>query len=119
MKVWETFTNQQQWKEYLQNLVRTNDKALMRAIWVIYCRQTDSERVRGETTEHNGQGFGKVDAEFFTSLVHRVQAGQGVASRDLAIARNKMPKYWRQLMEISKERMATEAEAAHEKSPSE
>ena len=112
MKVWETFTNQQQWKEYLQQLVKTNDRALMRAIWVIYQRQTEDEQAMGQTVDHNGRGFGKVDAMFFTSLVHRVQAGQGVASSELAIARNKMPKYWRQLMIVSKERMRTQKEEA-------
>lgn len=102
---WNELRTQREWRENLQELLRTNDRALMRAIWVIYQRQTEDEQAMGQTVDHNGRGFGKVDAMFFTSLVHRVQAGQGVASSELAIARNKMPKYWRQLMEESKERM--------------
>ena len=43
VKPWENFKTQLEWKQYLQDLVRTNDKALLRAIWVIYQRQTDEE----------------------------------------------------------------------------
>lgn len=106
MKIWETFTNQQQWKEYLQNLVKTNDEALIRAIKVIYNRQTDSERMHGVTTEHNGMGFGKIDAEFFTQIVVQLRHGQELSDKQMAIARNKMPKYWKQLMLVSKAKMA-------------
>lgn len=108
MKIWETFTNQQQWKDYLQNLVRTNDRALIRSIYVIYGRQTDGEKMHGVTTEHNGRGFGKIDAEFFTELVVKMKHGGTLTDKQMAIARNKMPKYWRQLMEVSKENMKKE-----------
>lgn len=108
MKIWETFTNQQQWKDYLQNLIRTNDKALIRSIHVIYGRQTDGEKMYGITKEHNGMGFGKIDAEFFTQIVVQLKHGQQLTDRQMAIARNKMPKYWRQLMQVSKENMKKE-----------
>ena len=108
MRPWETFTNQQQWRNYLQTLVRTNDKALVRAIMVVYGRQTEHEKYYGVTVEENGMGFGKVDAEFFTSLVAQLQAGRRLSEKQLAIARNKMPKYWKQLMIVSKEKMAKE-----------
>ena len=45
MKPWEQFTNQQQWKEYLQNLVRTNKKALYRSIILLADLQTPEEKV--------------------------------------------------------------------------
>lgn len=105
MKPWESFTNQQQWKEYLQNLVRTNKKALYRAIVLISDLQTDEEKAYGATIEHNGVGFGSVDAGLMTSLALRIKAGGELSERELAICRNKMPKYWRQLMVISKRNM--------------
>lgn len=107
MKPWEEFTNQKQWKDYLQNLVRTNKKALYRAIVLIAEFQTPEEKALGDTIYHNGMGFGSVDAQLMTSLALRIKYGGELSEKELAIARNKMPKYWRQLMIISKSRMRT------------
>lgn len=114
MKVWETFTNQQQWKEYLQNLVRTNKKALYRAIVVIAEYQTPEEKAWGMTIDHNGVGFGAVDAEMMTALALRIKNGEELTRKELAICRNKMPKYWRQLMLISKRRMEHDRKISNE-----
>jgi hypothetical protein len=111
MKPWEQFTNQQQWKVYLQNLVRTNKKALYRSIILIADLQTPEEKVWGATIEKNNVGFGAVDAEMMTSLALRLKCGGELTERELAICRNKMPKYWRQLMIISKRRMKDERQA--------
>ena len=108
MKVWETFTNQKQWKEYLQNLVRTNKKALYRAIVVIADYQTPEEKAWGMTMDNNGVGFGAVDAEMMTALALRLKNGGELTEKELAICRNKMPKYWRQLYRISKAKMEKE-----------
>ena len=108
MRPWEQFTNQQQWKEYLQHLLRTNDKALYRAIILIAEYQTPHEVVLEATIEHNNVGFGAVDAEMMTALAFRLKNGGTLTEREKAISRNKMPKYWRQLMNISKRRMQDE-----------
>lgn len=115
MRPWEQFTNQQQWKEYLQNLVRTNKKALYRSIILIADLQTPEEKVWGATIEKNNVGFGAVDAEMMTSLALRLKCGGELTERELAICRNKMPKYWRQLMIISKRRMEHERQECKEK----
>lgn len=91
-----------QWKEYLQNLVRTDDKALLKAIVVIGQYQTAEELAMAETVDHNNRGFGAVDAEFMTGLYFRILRNEPLTRRELAIAHNKMPKYWRQLMEVAK-----------------
>ena len=99
-----TFT-QNQWKEYLQNLVKTNDKALYRSIILISENQTPEE-IRGHISiENNNKGFGKVDAAFLTGMANKIQVGGKLTPKELAICRNKMPKYWRQLYLISKEKM--------------
>ena len=102
-----TFT-QNQWKDYLQNLVRTNKKALYRAIILIADLQTPEEKAYGATIEHNGVGFGAVDAEMMTSLALRLKNGGELSERELAICRNKMPKYWKQLYKISINKMKKE-----------
>lgn len=102
------FTNQNQWKEYLQNLLRTNKKALYRAIVLIAKYQTPEEKALGMTFEHNNRGFGAVDAEFLTCMALRIESGIELTPKQLAICQNKMPKYWRQLMIASKRKMENE-----------
>lgn len=114
MRPWEQFTNQQQWKEYLQNLVRTSKRALYRSIILIADLQTPEEKAWGATIEKNNMGFGAVDAEMLTSLALRLKCGGELTERELAICRNKMPKYWRQLMIISKRRMEHERKTSDE-----
>lgn len=93
---------QKQWKEYLQNLVRENEKALLMSIVVLGQYQTPEELALAETVDHNHWGWGTVDAEFFTVCYFKLLRGEALTRKELAIARNKMPKYWRQLMLISK-----------------
>lgn len=90
------------WKEYLQELVQTNNKALLRAIVVIGELQTPEELDLAETIDHNNWGWGAVDAEFFTTCYFKLLRGESLTPKELTVARNKMPKYWRQLMLISK-----------------
>ena len=101
---WEKFTNQTQWKEYLQNLLKTNDKALYRAIVLISDYQTPEEKALGVTIDSNKKGFGTVDAKFLTSMALKIKGGVPLTEREKAICRNKMPKYWHQLYLISKKK---------------
>lgn len=104
---WEKFTNQTQWKEYLQNLLKTNDKALYRAIVLISDYQTPEEKALGVTIDSNKRGFGTVDAKFLTSMALKIKGGVPLTEKEKAICRNKMPKYWHQLYLISKKKEKT------------
>lgn len=104
-KPWLLFTNQKQWEEYLKSLLQRNDKALTRALTLIYQNQTFEEQNTGILKEKNGRGFTRIDSEFLTSLAIKVKHSQELSPREWAILRNKMPKYWRQLMIISKENL--------------
>lgn len=87
-------------KQDVIDLLDRSDKAVARAIMVIFSRQTDSERAQGETVEHNGVGFTAFDAPFLTSLAERLpQYGNRMTERQLVVARKKIRKYWRQLLE--------------------
>ena len=80
-----TFT-QAQWREYLQNLVRTNKKALYRAIILIADKQTPEEKAYGATIDHNGVGFGAVDAEMMTALAFRLKNGGTLTAQQRCLA---------------------------------
>lgn len=110
-RIWELFTNQKQWESYLKNLIKTNDKALYKSIILIYEMQTDKERYIGESKEENGIGFAKVDAKEMSDIAKKIKQGNKLTSGEIAKSRNKMQKYWKQLMIISKRQMK-EAEDA-------
>lgn len=103
---WKYFTSQKQWEAYLKDLLKSNDTALKRAIVLIYNRQTEPERYNGQSTEENGVGFSKIDANEMGAIAKRIIEGKELTKGELAKSRNKMGKYWKQLMEISKAQQA-------------
>ena len=105
MRIWENFTNQEQWKTYLRELVKTNDRALLKSILCIYNNQTSEEKEKGESIEDNYSGFSKVDAYEMGQIAKKIKSGQSLTKGELAKSRNKMQKYWKQLMIISKRKM--------------
>ena len=104
---WTAIKTQKQWKEELQHLLRTNKKALYRAVVVIYDYQTEYEKADYQTKEANGVGFSAFDAEYLSSIAEQIKQGRVLTPKQLAITTNKMIHYWRQLMVISKRRMST------------
>ena len=105
MAAWEYFTSQKQWEAYLKDLLKTNDRALLRAIVLIYNNQTDEEKNKGESIENNRVGFSKIDAKEMGDIAKKIKAGKALTKGELAKSRNKMQKYWKQLMIISKKRI--------------
>ena len=97
------FTNQKQWRHYIQDLLRKNDNAVVRGVIRIYNRQTFDEQVEQESNVENGIGFNKNDAPFMSTVAIAFITGKKVDAKTFEIARNKMLHYWKQLMEISKE----------------
>lgn len=106
MAIWEAFTTNKQWESYLKQLVKTNDVALFRAIVLIYENQTEEEKYAGESVEDNKIGFSKYDARELSAIALKIKARKPLSKAEVARSRIKMPKYWRQLMVISKRRMA-------------
>lgn len=103
--IWETFTNQKQWEEYLKNLLKTNNKALFKAIMLIYGSQTEEEKRTNKSVEDNKSGFSKIDAKDLSIIARKIKREETLTEGELAKSRNKMPKYWKQLMVISKRNM--------------
>lgn len=102
MAAWEYFTSQKQWEAYLKDLLKTNNKALLRAIMLIYDNQTPEEKNKGESIEDNCIGFSKIDAKEMGDIARKIKDNKALTKEELAKSRNKMQKYWKQLMIISK-----------------
>lgn len=90
--------------EKIRALLRENDKAVMRGIVAIYKRQTDEEQSSEITREHNGIGFGAFDAQFMTSLAKQILSKGFLTQTQMAVGRNKIIRYARQLASIAEER---------------
>ena len=104
MAAWEYFTSQKQWEAYLKDLVKTNNVALLRAIVLVYDNQTPEEKGKGKSIEDNGVGFSNVDAYEMGKIARKIKRGDQLTKCEIAKSRNKMQKYWKQLMIISKEK---------------
>lgn len=113
--IWETFKTEKEWETYLKNLVSTNDKALFEAIVLVYNNQTDEEKARYESVEDNNVGFTKWDAQEMSEMAIAIKDGKTLTPGQIAKARNKMKKYWKQLMQNSIQRMEREKREHEEK----
>lgn len=98
---WDDFKTQKQWKSYIQDLIARSDAALKRAIVQIYERQTYEEQMQGAAIAENDVGFSKIDAKELGDIAKKIKAGKELTEAELAKSRNKMKKYWKQLMHIS------------------
>ena len=91
--------NGKEWtKDSIKDLLKHNDKALIRAILVIYSYQTDNEKAWGETKYDNGMGFNGLDANLLSSFAQQYEQRHFLTDKQLFIARKKMPKYAGQLL---------------------
>jgi hypothetical protein len=103
-------------KEYIQDMLETNARAVARGLVAIYRLQTAGERDTKSTTESNGVGFGAFDAEFLSGCAERAmrrsrerpndeeQKERGwLTESELAAVRPKMKKYWAQLARIAED----------------
>lgn len=92
---------QVQWsKESVQALLASNDQAVYRALLQIYRRQTPGEKSSYSTQELNDSGFTASDAPTLTKLARRVERGISLSPAEISLARARLMKYTRQLLEI-------------------
>lgn len=95
--------------ETIRDLLDRSDKAVERALVVLYARQTADEQATGTTREHNGQGFNGTDAELLSSFAQQIERGRSLTERQLFYARKKVRKYARQLLEEALAKRATKS----------
>ena len=98
---WKGLT-QKEWRRELQALLRISDKALDRSIVVIWEQQTYTEQEAGMAVIEDGVGFNKFDAPLMSKYARQLMSTGSLTTYQRKKARSVMPKYWRQLMNISK-----------------
>ena len=94
----KVYKNGKYWtKEDIKSLLSRNDKAVKKALFIIYNYQTDSEKSTEETLEHNGVGFNGADALILTSFVNQLKYRE-LSEKQMIILRKKMIKYSGQIL---------------------
>lgn len=101
----QVIVNGKAWdKESLKDLLDRNDKAVYRAILLIYSFQTDEEKYIGTTKTVNGRGFSKFDVEVLSSFAMQLRRGQELTLKQMYVARPKIKKYVGQILQYMKDR---------------
>lgn len=88
-------------KEKLLDMLDRSDKAVGKALVVLYGFQTAEEQAVGVTREDNGAGFNGSDAEFLSKIAQWVIENDKITPGQAAIVRPKIRKYWRQLVNVA------------------
>lgn len=94
-------------KEKMHELLDSSTSAVARAVVAIWERQTTDEMAGGVTRHTNNIGFSKFDAEFLSDMALKIRMAWGAkrnwspTPRQLAVTRNKIKRYHRQLCEIA------------------
>lgn len=84
-------------KAYIVELLRNNDRAVMRALVALNNRQTDDEQVSENTKYDNGRGFRPCHARMGTSMAKFFQRTGYLSPKQIA--------YWRKPMRDGKMRI--------------
>lgn len=89
---------------YIVSLLHLNNRAVERAMIVLYNNQTQDERSAGATKHHNGKGFNSYDAKTGTYYALWVLSGRKLTGFHLERARVMSLKYVGQLVQAAKEK---------------
>ncbi len=103
--------------QMIKDNLATSNKWVLRAILVIYEAQTTAEQATESTREHNGVGFNATDAQILSSFAQQIidfEAGKSrfnspLSQRQMAMARTKISKYAKQLLQVSRAKAAIAA----------
>jgi len=88
-------------KDDIKDLLKRDDRAVMRGLIVITSFQTAHERETHKTLELNDLGWNMIDADFMTSLAEQVKARQWLSAKQMNAARARLMKYAGQLVRVA------------------
>lgn len=94
--------------EEILDRMLSDDRWLVHGLLALYRLQTDDERKSRETTEHNGVGFGALDAGILTGISEFYFRAGFLTSKQLGVLRTRLPKYSTQLAKLANGTLITE-----------
>lgn len=87
--------------EEMKDVLARNDDQVGKALVKLYELQTEDEKASGSTHEYNSVGFNSFDAEILSSFAEFYMKYHRLSPKQLAIARKKIMKYAKQLVNIA------------------
>lgn len=90
-------------KDEILDLLKNNKQAVLRAIIVLYNRQTELEKEFKESNVVNGIGFTCKDSWYLSNLAKQLIEYKKIANEDFWRARWRIFKYAKQLTDIANE----------------
>lgn len=91
-------------KEYTQDSIKLrlsmDERFVLRALHLMFLRQTQDERVSQSTQHVNKRGFNVTDAKVLTDLATVYLSRKHLTHSQIQLAGRKLKKYSRQLLEI-------------------
>ena len=107
-------------KEVISALLKTNDKAVARALVVLYRNQTASEQSSESTINRNGEGFrpaharmGSSMATFYLARGYLTPKQVAYWRKPMACGNSRIEIYWRQLAIAAEAKAKITADALH------
>lgn len=88
-------------KQYLKLKLSTDYRWMTTALIRIYEFQTREEQNAQTTMHHNDVGFSGADGEILSSFAVQFQRRGSLSPRQCEIGFKKIPKYWKQLLNLS------------------
>jgi hypothetical protein len=101
--------NVQALERRVRQAIENNDRAVERAIMVLYARQTEDERKERTTKHSNGRGFSGAHASIGTYWANWIRQGRQLSGLHLVRARAMAFHYVGQLLEEAQLKAASEA----------
>ena len=91
-------------KEQIQTNLRSNREWIERALVVLFQRQTADEQMSGQTQVFNNIGFNGSDSRYLSYCAKWVMSGRHLNDKHFEKCGSRLPKYWKQSMELIKQR---------------
>jgi hypothetical protein len=90
-------------RAYIKHQLGTNQTWAFAALLKILENQTEDEQNSENTIEYNNIGFTGADGHIMTSIAKQYKRYKRLSPKQQAIVMKKMPKYWKQILNISDE----------------
>ena len=98
-----TIKNRVWTKDSVKTLLQNNNKAVIRALKLLYSFQTVDERWSESAIEANGKGFNSFDSELLSNFAEKLLRGKGLSQKQMEIARKRILKYSGQIFNYMEE----------------
>ena len=90
-----------QQQAFLKDMLSKNEIWALKALKLIYDKQTSAEQDSGYTQVLNGVGFSGAHGEIMSSFAEQLSKRNFLSPKQMAIVFKIIPKYWKQILKIS------------------